>query len=51
MSLSPTEQVRAAALGDIAAAIGAPATPLPTEDAVVAYERPRPAYGPGWASA
>lgn len=38
LSLSPTEQVRAAVLGDIATAIGAPATPLPTKDAVVAYD-------------
>ncbi len=35
--LSPTEQVRAAALNEIVAAIGAPAAPMPTRDAVVAY--------------
>ena len=35
--LSPTEQVRAAALNEIVAAIGAPVAPMPTRDAVVAY--------------
>ena len=35
--LSPTEQVRAAALTDIAAALGTPAAPLPSPDTVVAY--------------
>jgi len=38
VSLSPTESVRAAALTDIAAAIGSPATPLPTRNAEVAYD-------------
>jgi GNAT superfamily N-acetyltransferase len=38
VTLSPTEQVRAAALTDIAAAMGTPVTPLPTRDAVVAYD-------------
>ena len=38
VTLSPTEQVRAAALSDIAAAMGTPVTPLPHPDAVVAYE-------------
>lgn len=37
--LSPTEQVRAAALTDIAAAMGTSATPLPKPDAVVAYDQ------------
>jgi len=39
VTLSPTEQVRAAALTDIAAAIGSPPTPLPKRDAVVAYDQ------------
>jgi len=39
VTLSPTEQVRAAALTDIAAALGTPATPLPSRDAVVAYDQ------------
>jgi GNAT superfamily N-acetyltransferase len=38
-NLSPTEQVRAAALTDIAAAIGTPATPQPNPDAVVVYDQ------------
>ncbi|MET0523921.1 MAG: GNAT family N-acetyltransferase [Nocardioides sp.] len=38
VSLSPTEQVRAAVLNEIADAIGAPVTPLPHRDAVVAYD-------------
>ena len=38
VSLSPTEQVRAAALTDIAAAMGTPVTPVPSADSVVAYE-------------
>jgi len=38
VSLSPTEQVRAAALTDIAAALGTPSTPLPSPDAVVVYD-------------
>ncbi len=38
VALSPTEQVRAAALADIAAAMGTPVLPLPGPDAVVAYE-------------
>jgi GNAT superfamily N-acetyltransferase len=37
-TLSPTEQVRAAALTDIANAMGTPVTPLPTREAVVAYD-------------
>jgi GNAT superfamily N-acetyltransferase len=37
-TLSPTEQVRAAALTDIAAALGTPVTPLPSPEAVVAYD-------------
>ncbi|MDZ5620045.1 GNAT family N-acetyltransferase [Nocardioides sp. HM23] len=39
VNLSPTEQVRAAALTDIAAAMGPPATPTPDPDAVVAYDQ------------
>ena len=46
VNLSPTEQVRAAALTDIAAAIteiaaaiGTPAAPLPKPDAVIAYDQ------------
>ncbi len=39
VNLSPTEQVRAAALTDIAAAMGTPATPLPEPDAVVTYDQ------------
>jgi GNAT superfamily N-acetyltransferase len=38
VSLSPTEEVRAAALTDIAAAIVAPAAPAPTRDAVILYD-------------
>lgn len=38
LTLSPTEQVRASALIDIAAAIVTPATPPPTRDAVVGYD-------------
>lgn len=38
VTLSPTEQVRAAALTDIAAALGTPVTPVPSADAVVAYD-------------
>lgn len=38
VSLSPTEEVRAAALTDIAAAIVTPTAPAPTRDAVVAYD-------------
>jgi GNAT superfamily N-acetyltransferase len=37
VTLSPTEQVRASALSDIAAALGTPVTPQPSPDAVVAY--------------
>jgi GNAT superfamily N-acetyltransferase len=36
--LSPTEEVRAAALRDIAAAIVGPAVPAPTRDAVIGYD-------------
>jgi GNAT superfamily N-acetyltransferase len=39
VNLSPTEQMRAAALTDIAAAMGTPATPLPNADAVVVYDQ------------
>jgi hypothetical protein len=39
VNLSPTEQVRVAALTDIAAALGTPATPLPKPDAVVEYDQ------------
>jgi len=38
VALSPTEEVRAAALRDIAAAIVTPTTPAPTPDAVIAYD-------------
>ncbi|KAA1418695.1 GNAT family N-acetyltransferase [Nocardioides humilatus] len=38
-NLSPTEQVRAAALTDIAAAMGEPATPVPNPGAVVTYDQ------------
>lgn len=38
VTLSPTEQVRAAALSDIATAMVEPAAPAPTRDAVVAYD-------------
>lgn len=38
VTLSPTEQVRAAALTDIASALGPPSAPLPSADAVVAYD-------------
>jgi len=39
LNLSPTEQVRAAVLTDIAAAMRVPATPLPDPDAVVTYDQ------------
>ena len=38
-NLSPTEQVRATALTDIAAAMGTHATPLPKPDAVITYDQ------------